>query len=76
MDLTAALAFSTSIAFLVFCPRNELGCGDRMFEMLVIDPRKKTATATATVADKGCLVQDIIPDVNQSKILCPLQRIQ
>jgi hypothetical protein len=76
MDLTTALAFSTSIATLVFCPGNKLGRGDCMFEMLLSDPRKKTATATATVADKGCLVQDIIPDVNQSKILCPLQRIQ
>jgi hypothetical protein len=76
MDLTPALAFSTSIAFLVFYPGNELGRGDRMFEMLLSDPLEKSATATATVADKRCLIQDVISDMNQPRILCPLQGIQ
>src|SRR4030043_265378 len=44
--------------------------------MLLGNPLKKPTTAPTTVADKSCLIQDIISDVNQPIILCFLQDIQ
>jgi hypothetical protein len=47
-----------------------------MFEMMLSDPQEEPAATPTTVADKRRLVQDVVPDVNQPRILCPLQRIQ
>jgi hypothetical protein len=70
MDLTTALAFSTSIASVVIRSGDELGRRYSMFEMLMRDTLQESATAPTTVADKRGLLQHIVSDVYQSQILC------
>jgi hypothetical protein len=60
----------------MFRSGDELGRRYGMLEMLIRDTLQESATTPTTVADKSCLIQNIIPDVNQPTILCPLQRIQ
>jgi hypothetical protein len=65
-----------SVAFFGIESGNVIRGGDRMFQMVLSDPFQKAATATATVADKSGLIQNIVSNVNQSKILSFLQCIE
>jgi len=76
LDLTTAFTFSTSIAFVMVNPGDKIGGGDSMLETVLSNPLEKPATAPTTVADKTCLIQDIVSNVNQPKILSFLKRVE
>ena len=76
LNLAMIHTYLTPIAFFVIESGKIIGGGHRMFQVVTGDSLEKTATATTTVADKSCLFQDVVPDVNQSRIFCFFQRIQ
>jgi hypothetical protein len=69
VDLTTVLAFSASIAFFMIDPSDELSRRYGMFKMVLSDALEEATTAPTTVTNKTCLIQDIVSDMNQSKIL-------